>query len=318
MTVKGCDMRRCSGRPAGTARTSLGACLLAAVLLAACSSPVKDFDREGLLRFDNLEKGDAVQVRVTDQDKNELMPQNAEPGASLVRLRFKGVGGGALTIKVVVTHLDGTVCESVELTVKAEGSFELSFDLASRANCALPPDAGIPPDAQPDVQPDLQPDLQPDGSPDLGPSPECQQYCTVMRDRCPSVYETDPECLTTCQGFAWLAHDPRANDVTCRIATAKAAPKPDDEASCRAAGPSGGNFCGLLCRNLCEATAQVCPGALPGGSLESCLRAPCDPTKIGPIRSETGDTLDCRFHWLTVAARDKQSCAKLAPDGPCR
>jgi hypothetical protein len=285
----------------------LAACVLAVATLASCSS--KEFDREGLINFTNVMEGDALRVRASN-DGEDLGDNPVPPGATKVRLRFKGANG---ELKLTFTARRGDTLCTFMLTVKAQGSFELLVDLQTFTCSELPPDAGAP------AGPDAQPEVEPDSTPDSGPSPECQKYCSAMRDNCQSVYQTDSECLTACQGFGWHATDPRANDLNCRTAAALSAPAKNDEASCRRAGPHGGNVCGIACRNLCEALDRICPGALPGGSFESCLIAPCDGVTIGPIPSESGATLDCRFHWLTVATTDgRQSCAKLAADGPCR
>jgi hypothetical protein len=319
MTVRGCDERCRPPVLGGTAAANVATALLGALLLVGAACDTKDYDREAVLNFKNAAEGDSFRVKVRDAaDNREIGEQEIGAGVTGVRVRFTGLNGD-LKITIVVHHLNGQVCASFEVEVKSKGSFELTLDVAT-FTCTLPPDAGTPPppDAGPPA-PDAQPDTTPDWMPDLGPPPECQEYCTVMADRCPSVYLTPAECLNTCQAFGWPSGPPDSfkNDLGCRMAIAKAAPKPDELAWCRAAGPSGGNYCGAICRNLCETTAAVCPGALPGGSLESCLAAPCDPYKTGPIRAESGDTNDCRFHWLSVAAQDgRQSCARLAPDAP--
>jgi hypothetical protein len=318
MTAIGGDRPRSSRVPPSTSKPSAAATLLIAIVLAACSSPANGYDREGLLTIMNAKEGDIFGVNVKDIDGKEIGQQDAGAAVRGVRLRFRG-SDGYLKISVSVHHVTGEECVSVELEVKSKGDFELAVDV-NDFGCApmLPPDAGAP------LLPDAGPDLQPDATPDLGPSPECQQYCTVMHDKCPSVYLSEAECHTTCQAFGWTEGAPgnAQNTLSCRIALAAKATQPDDPQFCRYAGPSGGNACGLICRDLCETTARVCPAQLTGGSLDSCYAAPCDPSKVGSIRAESGDTLDCRFHWLTVAAMDQgQSCARLtpeAPNWPCR
>jgi hypothetical protein len=222
-----------------------------------------------------------------------------------VRLRFTGFSG-TIELTITVTHQEGDTC-TVNLKLEVDGPAELSVDLL----CKLPP----PPDAGAPLPPDAAPELPTDAS---GPSPECLQYCTVMRDKCPGVYASDLECTTTCRAFGWTEGAPgNAQDtLACRIGWAVRATQPDDPVICRYAGPGGGNVCGMICRNLCDATARVCRGALPGGTLESCYAATCDPSMTA-----SSETLDCRFHALTVAAMDGgQSCARLdpkAPDQPC-
>jgi hypothetical protein len=314
------DLRRITSLPRAGGGRVVGALVLVALLGAgatAGSAAPTEYDQEAVLKFQGAKEGDTFKVEVAGTER----PVRA--GATQVRVRLSGIGG-EVEIKVTVKHASGTEC-SLTIKLKTKGYFEFTLDLDDFI-CADSPDAGAPSGPEAGVDgPDVSPDASPDSSPDTAPppSPECENYCTVMGDRCPSVYLTKPECLATCRAFDWPADPPGTfqNSIACRVASARMAPAPDDLLACYHAGPSGGDVCGRICRVFCEAAAMICPRALPGGSLASCLAAPCNIPTQPVLRAESGDTLDCRIHWLGVAAMDgKQSCARLEPgaqDFPC-
>lgn len=306
VTVNGRDIGRRAQARAGARRASGTAALLAAslVLSAGCASESKGFyDREARVKFVNLKDADHLHLGVTDEHHQPIGEEDLDGGVTGVKLRFSGVTG-MIYIKITIHYASGDEC-TIEVMADLEKADEVVVTIP--LVCPTPPpDAGPPPTPTPDAGPDA--------TPDLGPPPDCEKYCMVMHDHCPSVYLSPAECLTTCHAFGWPNGPEQSveNDLSCRMMIAMAAPTPDALNFCLAAGPSGGTLCGNICDNVCKATALVCPMGVA-----ACLATPCDKNKAGPIRAESGDTAECRVHWLTVAAQDQgQSCARLLPESP--
>jgi hypothetical protein len=113
-----------------------------------------------------------------------------------------------------------------------------------------------------------------------------------------------------------------ANTVQCRIGQALKATAQDQFPYCYQAGPTGGGVCGPLCQNFCDAAARNCPALLTGGTPESCKMKCQEPAQTPALRSDRGNTLECRIFWMGEAGKDEgASCARLAGDptnSPCQ
>jgi hypothetical protein len=146
-------------------------------------------------------------------------------------------------------------------------------------------------------------------------SPECQSYCNEVMSACTgtlAVYVDQDSCLRTCEEL------PRGADtgatLECFLKEAKIAAKLEPEVHCASAGPFGGGLCGSACDSYCTLMAKACPDefAFVPGCLEKCPAlkdvgfAPLD-------QLDTGDTLGCRIHKLTLAFREPDAyCSDVA------
>jgi hypothetical protein len=146
-----------------------------------------------------------------------------------------------------------------------------------------------------------------------------------MGERCPGVYTgNQKECLETCASYGWPEgrRDLADNSVQCRIGAALRATTPDQLPFCYQAGPTGGEYCGPLCYNFCDAAARHCPGLLIGGTPQSCRLQCREPAQTPALRSDRGNTMECRIFWMGEAGKDDgASCARLAegsPNSPCQ
>jgi hypothetical protein len=279
--------------------------LLAALAWVACAPEKAHVDQELKLHFED--PNTQYKIDVGDNVKHDI-----ELGSREVRLR---VSGAAVMHIVVTAYENGVMCASAEIDVKPD-----QMDYIVVLTCSHP-DAG-PPVTNPEPMPDAGPDL----GPDTGPS-ACQAYCQTMDERCPGVYPNgERECLETCAAYGWPAGGAGSgnNDIQCRIDSALTTPAPSDLIRCYRAGPTGGNRCASLCQNYCEAAARNCPGLVTGGSEAACVSSCFSkyPGAMPALRTEKGDSIECRIFWLGEAGKDGgKSCALLAEgaqDSPCK
>jgi hypothetical protein len=293
-------------RPTPLARKRWGpALVLAAVVATACAEEKPYFGTVVTLKLKDPE----LDYRIVDRTGVE---QKIPGGTTEVTVRVSG--GKAKTITVNVYDANGTPCITVVVDLRTDGPYEVNVKCSRE-------DAGAPPPT-PDAE--VAPDAGPDTSPDTGPSAQCAEYCTVMGKRCPGVYLKPGECLETCASFGWGPGQRGSadNTVGCRIGAALMASKPDELPFCYQAGPTGGRFCDPLCFNYCDAAALNCQALLTGGSWQECRRLCVEPDRTIELRSDRGDTLECKIFWMGEAGKDNgASCARLAagpPSSPCQ
>lgn len=298
-----------AGRCTRCFRASWYLALVALLCAAGCAPDPKPFDQEVVLDFRN--PGDYA---ITVNEDMRRLPM----GSRSVRVRVSGAG--IMSIIVTVYDEGGRPCGTATVNVNGDGPFMVDV--------TCQPDAGMPVDQRPDPGPDAGVDTRPDLMADSGPSAACKRYCDIMLDRCPSVYTSGDDCVATCAAFGWergpsgLAQ----NNLECRIASALASTARDNPKTCYEAGPTGGNTCGPLCFNYCDAASRTtCDGLRI--EREICVTQRCLPPNPLPVpdmalRSDSGDTFECRIFWLGEAEKDGgKSCPRLqpgAPDFPCR
>jgi hypothetical protein len=145
-------------------------------------------------------------------------------------------------------------------------------------------------------------------------SPECQAYCTEVMSACTgtlALYTDQASCVQTCEGF------PRGADtdatLECFLKEAKIAAKLEPDVHCRSAGPFGGGLCGTACEAYCALLSEFCPEehAFVPGCLEKCPAL--KNSGFSPLADlESGDTLGCRIHKLTLASANPALCKDVA------
>jgi len=295
MTAQVGSVLRCASR---RAPQRWGLALLGTLLLVGCAEK-EHFDQEVDLLFGDQSKRYGIAV-AGEGDGGEVV-RPVRPGSRHVLLRISGAM--VKSIKIIVYDEFGVPLCEMEVVLDRPSSASMPYDVVVQADCGDQPDAGAPgPEAG----------TPPDAGPD-GPSPACQTYCQSMRQDCPMVYPGgDDDCLATCAAYGWPTGDISDNSVTCRNRQALGAPSATSPlVPCYRAGPSGGNYCGTLCENYCQAAARACPGL--EGDVASCLSR-CQPPVAHPAyRSDTGDSKECRIFWLgeAIKTKDERICARL-------
>jgi hypothetical protein len=288
------------GRRALTRAHPRVAAALALLGWLGCSAK-QDGGQEVRLEFKNGKAENKVYVAANGTESDQLPP-------TTVRARVQVEGEGVTEIVVRVVTPMGTECLFKVTVDRGPGPYVVDITCSDED-----PDGGAPPMS--------------DALPDTGPSAACVRYCMVMHERCPGVYpKGDEDCLATCAAFGWPVGEPgegAGNNIECRIARARLATTINDRMFCYEAGPTGGNRCGDLCPNFCEAAVRNCPSLAPGGTVRTCAdqlcgtRQPSTPSLI----SDSGNTFECRIFWLGEAGRDEgRTCARLLPgvqDSPC-
>lgn len=167
----------------------------------------------------------------------------------------------------------------------------------------------------------------------------CLSYCDTVSEHCGGLlYANEEECLAVCGKLpvGELGEDEGVdadevapgNTLACRLAQARlAAVAGEPVPYCANAGPTGGSVCvdETPCDNFCRLALRVCPEEfnasdkvqLDADGLSACKRrclalssiAADDPRGgYDRERDARGDTLQCRFHYLSAAALDPELC----------
>jgi hypothetical protein len=128
-------------------------------------------------------------------------------------------------------------------------------------------------------------------------------YCDTVTALCPGVFTDTDACLSHCWLWAKLPVGGEAtyeaNSIACRGTHATS----DQADTCDFAGPSGGGQCGSWCDNYCHLALQNCTGDHTlYGSLAECAAACALFPTHGAEGDEDGDTVQCRIHFLGLAA----------------
>ncbi len=168
------------------------------------------------------------------------------------------------------------------------------------------------------------------------PAPTCTEYCQHVQEVCGDAglpnaqYANLASCVLFCSVAGQLApgtgDDVEGNTVGCRDHWATQAELTGDAATfCPMAGPSGGGVCGGWCDNYCHLALASCTGDNALYADEAACQAACAALPAsGPAGATTGDTVQCRLHYLELAGMDgetsaAQHCPTAAPtwDGKC-
>lgn len=182
----------------------------------------------------------------------------------------------------------------------ANGTCDGKLTCASKVCVAL--DSGGGNDAGADV-------AKPDAGAEAAAPVTCSQYCTAVNSACPLAYDPTSACLPICTSALILgaSGDTSTNTVGCRIKALSGSPQ------CEVAGPlgtgQGGPSCGNGCDAYCDIAAAVCPTQYP--SKPACSTW-CAGTQLGAPGTQTGNTLNCRMHWLVLTASGQNVCGNTA------
>jgi len=159
----------------------------------------------------------------------------------------------------------------------------------------------------------------------------CQAYCNAMMGLCGAVGQTTDgysssysTCLSLCGAIPTVAgtvlytsNGAAANDdIMCRLYhganNGLLAPVPH----CSHGSLSGGGVCGGFCSVYCRMLPQYCgssiPPALTGGACNTWCNSYYNNTKIGAVGDTTGDTINCRIHYL-IQANTSAATANSCP-----
>jgi len=149
------------------------------------------------------------------------------------------------------------------------------------------------------------------GAVDMGPTAAtCATYCAANLAACTGAnvqYDSMANCMAECTAFAWPAGMPGATDgnsLECRVYhTTAAVAMPGMH--CPHAGYTGGGVCGATCEDYCQMDMAVCgsQASPPFASMGDCMTACAAFAPTGMIGDMTGNTLQCRFYHLSVAAQ---------------
>ncbi len=174
-----------------------------------------------------------------------------------------------------------------------------------------------------------------DASNDAGPTPSCTKYCLLVTEACAAEnaqYVSDKDCLSFCERLpVGEPGDKSGNTLACRQHFAGTPAHALPGTYCLAAGPFGGGVCGTRCTAFCQVALATCKAGValaPYDSYPTCADA-CtgfafwdggtDGGGENPSGPESGDTLNCRMHWLRNATVDPDACPNIGPDsGACR
>jgi hypothetical protein len=154
-----------------------------------------------------------------------------------------------------------------------------------------------------------------------GTPPTCVAYCAKIQMNCTGgddagggnqQYPDTTTCTTYCMTAAmWPAGtigDTSGNTIGCRLYHAGAAAA-DPVTHCPHAGPTGGNTCGSWCDNYCQLMAKNCTGANAVYDAATCMSKCAMLGTQGHANDTTGNTVQCRIHYLGLAASDPTNCA---------
>jgi hypothetical protein len=114
----------------------------------------------------------------------------------------------------------------------------------------------------------------------------CNEYCANWQDIPPSGNPTS------------------SNSIECRLANALEAQKSPNDALllCPIAGPTGGDQCGTWCDNYCQLGMRNCPNEPAFTNLDTCLLECATLNADGKAGDTSGDTVQCRIHYLGIVA----------------
>ena len=142
------------------------------------------------------------------------------------------------------------------------------------------------------------------------PDPSCEDYCAAVDAACPALYP-DASCLSFCLAVGWplgSIEDESGATLGCHQSFAVAAAETPE--LCVAAGPDGGNACGDVCDNYCDALEALC-GA-PDGCVQSCESL----QETGLVGQTEGDTVQCRLTWLVDGSCENGGLESAACEPP--
>ncbi len=143
-------------------------------------------------------------------------------------------------------------------------------------------------------------------------SAECEAYCNDVMSACADQhagYLDRASCVLTCDALP-RGEASLQNTVECRAQKAAIAVTTKEPASdCPSAGPFGIGACGSTCEAYCSLLAQLCPAEVAAVTdcTQSC-KALAESKVYDLSKLTSGDTLECRIHYLTLAAGDPEQC----------
>lgn len=153
------------------------------------------------------------------------------------------------------------------------------------------------------------------------PSPTCSAYCASVESACVgenAAYSNTSECLALCDAMPLGAVGDRSGDsIACRSYHAGTVPP-----RCAAAGPWGGETCGSRCESFCRTAEALCPDAYEtvASCIKVCAATPGIRWDAGAVDGvggpSSGNTLNCRAHYLRRAVSDPSACANVALVAP--
>jgi hypothetical protein len=145
------------------------------------------------------------------------------------------------------------------------------------------------------------------------PIKTCDEYCNALAADCTgSQAQYDPAHPEDCQNYCpyLKSQDPSqfGDSLVCRSGYL-----PPSPTHCASAGPTGNTDCGDPCVNFCSLAIYLCNVY---GQLQTCLNTcalwPDHNLKGYSAPAAKGDTLACRYYWLTrVASTSTTYCDAL-------
>jgi hypothetical protein len=152
-----------------------------------------------------------------------------------------------------------------------------------------------------------------------GSTADCSTYCNAIQGACiggNAQYGSVATCVAACMKLpAGTTGATSGNSLACRATHTQLA-LTDPSTHCVHAGPSGGATCGTACEGFCAIAAAACPVEYPAASCATdCAALPSAPPYNAAIT--TGDTLECRLYYATLAALDPAtSCVETGQNSP--
>jgi hypothetical protein len=184
------------------------------------------------------------------------------------------------------------------------------------------PEDTMPKDVAPeDATPE---DTNPVDTTPPAPAVTCNTYCTNVTMACQGglkQYDTKEDCIVFCKGNTAAMpvgseNDTAVNSRSCRNYHALVALE-EPAVHCAHAGPLGGGVCGPYCGTYCDFASANCFGVNQiYDDYVDCTQTCQGFEKSGSIFDLSGDTLQCRFQFLTEAWADPgNACPNAAKDG---
>jgi hypothetical protein len=139
-----------------------------------------------------------------------------------------------------------------------------------------------------------------------GSTADCTTYCNAIQAACVggnAQYSSVAICVASCTKLpAGTSGATSGNSLACRD-THRQLAQTTPSTHCVHAGPSGGGTCGTACEGFCAIAAAACPAESPPASCATeCAALPPAPPYNATITS--GDSLECRLYYATLAALD--------------
>jgi hypothetical protein len=222
---------------------------------------------------------------------------------------------------------DTGLCNPKTGSCEGGGADTFTSDDLSSADTEPTPEDTTPEDTAPeDIAPeDTAPeDTAPEDTPPPTPAVTCDTYCTNMTTACQAEfkqYDTMEDCVLFCtKSSAAMPKgsdgDTAINSLSCRNYHALVAQE-EPTVHCAHAGPLGGGVCGTYCGTYCDFASANCFGNHQiYDDYTDCTQACKGFEKSGNIFDVSGDTLQCRFQYLTQAANEPENaCPNAAQDG---